>query len=128
MTEVDKRYIQVFAYDLTGSIIERIELQKDGLNLYLSTHRMDIPENVPRQRDDMCYLLSIMGIQAMASDFPLTGEEVERQLNAEGNEIHDYGFLDEQLAPAQTPDALAVYFETDWGLLEIAAASITYTI
>jgi hypothetical protein len=128
MTEYDERYITIFNYDLTGAVIERIEWDERDLNLYLSTHRMNIPDDVQCSRNDGCYLLSFIDVQVLRADFALLGADVVERLSSEGNEIHAYGFMDEKLADEQTADAIAVYFDTDWGLLEVASTSISYSV
>src|SRR5687768_5341107 len=80
MAELDDRYITVFGYDLTGAVIERIETNETTLELYLSTHRMEIPENVPRTRNDGCYALFFRGIQVLRSEFPLATAETRERL------------------------------------------------
>jgi len=127
MPENDDLEIALFGYDLTGSVIEQIVLHEKDLDIYLSTHRMNIPDDVPIYRDDGCYLLTFRNVKSIRSDFPWNKELAER-LATEGNEIHDYGFSDENLVEGQTANAIEVYFDTDWGLLEIAALSITYSV
>jgi hypothetical protein len=127
MEDFDDRYVTILGYDLTGAVIERIELQQRDLHLYLSTFRMDIPDDVPRHRDDGCYLLSFRNMQALKSDFSLTGDLAE-ELSHEGNEILGYGFVDEESAEGQAHETISVYFDTDWGLLEVTSSSITYSL
>lgn len=127
MPEYDERYVTVLGYDLTGAVIERIDVFPDGLDLYLSTHRMEIPEDAPETRGDGYYLLSFRGLLAVRSDFPLVNGTAER-LASEGNEIHAYGFLDEDFVDELSEGGVGLYFDTDWGLLEVASESVTYSL
>jgi hypothetical protein len=128
MSDYDERYVLIFGYDLTGAVIERIIYDKQNLDMYLSTLRMGIPPSLSHRRTDGYYVLHFRRIEALHSDFPLD-DTVSERLATEGNEIHAYGFVDDKkLSPSQSDGAIAVFFDTDWGVLEIAAQHIVYEI
>lgn len=127
MEDFDNRFLTTLGYDLTGAVIERIELRQRDLELYLSTFSMDIPDDVPRHRDDGYYLLTFKNVQALKSDFSLTGDLTE-DLARNGNEILGYGFEDEAPPEGQARETVSVYFDTDWGLLEVTSSSVSYSL
>ena len=124
----DPRY-EMFGYSLSWSFIEVVKIVENGIDLYLSTDHMNVPETVKRTDPEYRYILSIRDIEHIESDFSIENyaKEIEK-LYLNDNEVINYLFLDDFTYENQSPDALVLYFDTDLGGLLVAARTFSYRL